>query len=61
MLGSFVKIEVSTQKGRYTSYTRICVYLDVSKALPDSISLLFRDIEWIQTIDYEHIAFVTYM
>jgi hypothetical protein len=56
-LGSFVRIADTTLQGRYTSYARICVYLDVSKVLPASISLRFRDIEWIQTIDYEHIPF----
>jgi hypothetical protein len=33
------------------------LYLDVSKALPESINVRFRDTEWIQTIDYEHIHF----
>jgi hypothetical protein len=31
--------------------------MDVSEALPKSISLEFRDEEWIQSIDYEKIPF----
>jgi hypothetical protein len=31
--------------------------MDVLGALPEAISLEFRDEEWIQSIDYEHILF----
>jgi hypothetical protein len=56
-LGSFVRITEATLQGRYTSYTWICVYLNVSKALPTSICLRYRDVDWLQTLDYEHIPF----
>jgi len=42
---------------RYVSYDRICIYLDISKDVPESIKLSWKDEEWIQAIDYEHIPF----
>jgi hypothetical protein len=56
-LGKYVKTSEATLKGRYTSYARICIEMDVSGALPEAISLEFRDEEWIQNIDYEQIPF----
>ena len=41
----------------YVLYARICVYLDISKVLPESIKLSWHDEEWLQAIDYEHILF----
>jgi hypothetical protein len=57
-LGKYVKTSEATLKGRYTSYTRICIEMDVSGALLEAISLEFRDEEWIQDIDYEQIPFI---
>jgi hypothetical protein len=56
-LGKYVKTSEATLKGRYTSYARICIEMDVSGALPEAISLEFRDEEWIQSINYEQIPF----
>ena len=56
-MGKYVKTSEATLKGRYTSYARICIEMDVSGALPEAISLEFRDEEWIQNIDYEQIPF----
>jgi len=56
-LESFVKISEVTKKSRYTSYARICAYLNVSRALPNSICLWYQDLEWIQSLDYKHIPF----
>jgi hypothetical protein len=52
-----VKTSEATLKGRYTSYARIYIEMDVSGALPEAISLEFRDEEWIQSTDYEQIPF----
>jgi hypothetical protein len=52
-----VKTSKETLKGRYTSYARICIEIDVSEALLEAISLEFRDEEWIQSVDYEKISF----
>jgi hypothetical protein len=54
-LGKYVKTSKATLKGRYTSYARIYIEMDVSGALLEAISLEFRDEEWIQNIDYEQI------
>lgn len=32
---------------KYTSYSYICVYMDVSKFILESICLLYEDLEWI--------------
>ena len=53
----FVKIAEETKLCRYTSYARICVYMDLKQPLPYSISLFHEDSEWIQVLDYEHVPF----
>ena len=42
-LGKFVKM----------TYARICVYMDLSKDLPEVIHMSWEDEEWLQTLDYE--------
>jgi len=56
-LGEFIKVAEDTKFCRYTSYTRICIYMDLKQALPDTVSLLHEEVEWIQLIDYEHVLF----
>jgi hypothetical protein len=56
-LGKYVKTLEETLKGRYTSYARICIEMDVLGVLLEAISLEFRDEEWKPSIDYEHIMF----
>jgi hypothetical protein len=56
-LGLYVKSSEATRQRRYTSYACICVYMNISKALLGSLTLEYRDEEWLQTIDYEHIPF----
>ena len=56
-LGEFIKVVQQTKAQRYTSFTRICVYMDLSKELPEALNLRLDDEEWIQPIDYEQIPF----
>jgi hypothetical protein len=56
-IGIYVKSSEATKQRRYTSYARICVYLNIAKLLPGSIMLEYQDEDWAQTIDYEHIPF----
>lgn len=56
-LGRFVKESKATRRGKYTSFTRICVEMDLSRALLDEVILEVFDEEWVQTVDYEHIPF----
>jgi hypothetical protein len=56
-IGIYVKSSEATKQRRYTSYARICVYLNIAKALPGSIMLEYHDEDWTQIIDYEHIPF----
>lgn len=56
-IGSFVKVSKSTKRGRYTSYVRICVYMNISESLPEYIELEYHDEIWQKPMDYEHIPF----
>lgn len=56
-LEHFLKISKETLKGKYTSFARIYVEIDLSGALPEAIILEVYDEEWVQTIDYKHIPF----
>lgn len=46
-LGHFLKISKATLWGKYTSFARICVEMDLSGALPDEIILEVYDEEWV--------------
>ena len=39
----FVKVAEQTEQERYTTFSRICVYMDLSKDLPEAISLNLED------------------
>jgi len=56
-LGEFIKIAEETKLKQYTSYARICVYMHLSKALSDVVSIYHDDFEWVQAIYYEHVPF----
>jgi hypothetical protein len=56
-IGIYVKALEEKKQQRYTAYARICFYLNISKPLPGAINLDYRDEEWSQTLDYEHIPF----
>ena len=56
-LGTFVKAADQTIKARYTSFARICVYLNVSNDLPEAVNLTWLDEVWRQTLDYENLPF----
>ena len=42
-VGRYVKSLKDINMRKYTSYDRICVYMDISKALPESITLEYQD------------------
>ena len=42
---------------RYTSYAQICIYMDITKFLPEGINLSWDDEDWFQSLDYEQIRF----
>ena len=44
-LGEFIKVAEHTKVKRYTSFSRICIYLDLSKELHAAISLNWEDEE----------------
>lgn len=56
-LGRFIKASEASRRGKYTSYARICVEMDLSGALLDEVILEVFDEEWLQMVDYEHISF----
>jgi len=56
-LGEYIKAAEEMKLCKYTSYARICVFMRLDKALPDSVSLSRDDYEWTQPLDYEHVPF----
>lgn len=56
-LGNFVKASEATRRGKHTSFARICVEMDLSRALRDEVILEMYDEEWVQIVDYEPISF----
>ena len=56
-LGTFIKVSEQTRQRKYISFARICIYLDISRDIPDGIELTWEDEEWFQAIDYEKIPF----
>eukprot|EP00253_Pinus_taeda_P004844 PITA_04844 len=56
-IGAFFKVAESTKRGKYTSYARICVYMNIAKPLLEYIEVEYHDEIWQQPIDYEHIPF----
>ena len=54
---TFVKVAESTKRGRYTSYARLCIYMNIAEPLSEYIKLEYHDEIWQQPIDYEHIPF----
>lgn len=51
-LSRYVKASEATKRGKYTSFARICVDMDLSGALLEAL-----DEEWVQTVYYEKIPF----
>lgn len=56
-LGKSIKAAEETKIRRYTSYAWICVYMKLGHALPDTVSLLHDDFEWISPLDNGHVPF----
>lgn len=56
-IGIFVKMAEQTKLARYTSFARICVYMNISKDLPEAIKLTWQDEVWVQPLDYENLPF----
>lgn len=54
---SFVKILESIKNGRYTSFSRICVYMNLDNPILDSVEIEYHEEVWQQNLDYEHIPF----
>ena len=52
-----MKVDEQTKSQLYTAFSYIYVYLDLSKELPEAISLNWEDEEWTQIIDYEQFPF----
>ena len=56
-IGVFVKVSEKTKLRRHTTFTMICLYMDISQDLPDGIEFSWEDEDWLQPIDYEKIPF----
>ena len=58
MIGRFFKIAETIKKERYTSYARICVYMNIVEPIPNIVELEYHEEVWQQILDYEHILFI---
>eukprot|EP00253_Pinus_taeda_P020851 PITA_20851 len=56
-IGAFVKVAETTKRGKFTSYARICVYMNIEEPLPEYVEVEYHDEIWQHPIDYEHIPF----
>lgn len=56
-VGDYIRAAEETKTRKYISYARICVFIRLNEALPESVTLFHRDEEWIQPLDYEHVPF----
>jgi len=56
-LGKFLKIDEGKLTKCIFTFTRICVEVDLSQGLLESILLNFNNTQWTQSLDYENTAF----
>ena len=56
-MGEYIRVAEETKSHKYISYARICVFIRLNEALPESVTLAHRDEEWIHPLDYEHVPF----
>ena len=56
-LGRYIKTDTQRLEERIFTFARICVEVDLSKGLPESIMLNNKQQRWTQHLDYENTAF----
>lgn len=56
-IGKYIKASEITKSKRYTAYSKIYIYMSVSKPLLKSIVISLHDEDITQPINYEHIPF----
>ena len=57
LLGNLVRASTQTQDHKVISYARICVEVDLTNPLLDSIEIHLGSSSWIQYLDYETLPF----
>lgn len=45
-VGEYIRAAEETRSRKYISYARICVFIRLNEALPESVTLSHRDEEW---------------
>ena len=53
----FVRVSEQPRWNKFTSYARICVYMDISRELLEGLKLTWEEKECFQPLDYENILF----
>lgn len=56
-LGRYIKTNIQRLEERIFTFARICVEVDLSKGLPESIQLIHNQQKWKQHLDYENTVF----
>ena len=57
MLGKPIGSSQQTQYKKVMTFARICVEIDLSKPLPDSVEVSVGSYTWVQQLDYETLPF----
>jgi len=57
VLGKFLKIDDDRLTRGIFTFSRICVEVDLSEGLLESINLNFNNTQWTQPLDYENTTF----
>lgn len=57
VIGKYLKQDMEILTIGIHTFARICVEVDLSQGLPDSIILIHNNIQWNQPLDYENTAF----
>ena len=57
LLGKFLKTDEDRISRGILTFIRICIEVDLSEGLPESINLKFNNTQWTQPLDYENTTF----
>lgn len=57
LIWKFLKIDADRVSRGIFTFVRICVEVDLSHGLPNSIILIHNNIQWTQPLDYENTTF----
>lgn len=57
-IGQFVKASEIKKRQRHAAYTHICVHMNISQPVLESIDLVYHDFIWTEPSDFEYVPVV---